>query len=406
MSKITGKLSYVLFVLLMAASAHGIELAEIGDRKVNVILAPTLGAPEIVEAGSGFQIVLQPRDAHDLTRAWLTPENQAAPETPLQIGHCDASGTGLLCLITIPEDAASGLYDLHIVENGLQDTQPHSVAVVDEFKKDFSFAVVSDIHFGDTRGRMFAPDEDFDVLRRNVLAAASARNPEFILLTGDVVNEPGTYRRDYEQAWDYIVTYCRAPVFMVPGNHDGYGKKNMDGKYLDGKEYWRAFFGATHHVFDYGGMRFVGIDNYDWPEIFRFNLRMLTSSESINRGNMSEEQFDWLRQNLDGAGSRNVVAYAHLPLDQMKGGMPFEGRALPGVPAADIIGLLASHNVSHIFVGHWHRNETREIQGMQQVMTNTSGSVLDSDVRWGYNMVYVKDSRIDRFEFTEVGFEQ
>ncbi|MFC1474660.1 metallophosphoesterase family protein, partial [bacterium] len=160
---------------------------------------------------------------------------------------------------------------------------------------------------------------------------------------------------------------------------------------------------------DYGEMRVVGIDNYEWPVKFRSasNLALASETESINHGNMGPEQFQWLGETLAGAGDKSTIAFTHLPLDQMLGDTTSPGGTkIPGVPKAEIIELLKDNNVSHVFIGHWHRNETKDLGGVIQVMTNTSGSVLyNKDQLWGFNIVHVKDWKIDSMEYVTVPFD-
>ena len=117
-------------------------------------------------------------------------------------------------------------------------------------------------------------------------------------------------------------------------------------------------------------MRVIGIDNYDWPAKFRSasNLALASETESINHGNMGPAQFRWLKDTLAGAGDKNTIAFTHLPLDEMLGGTTSPGGTkIPGVPKSEIISLLIDNNVNHVFIGHWHRNETKDLGGVLQV---------------------------------------
>ena len=102
---------------------------------------------------------------------------------------------------------------------------------------------------------------------------------------------------------------------------------------------------------------------------------------------------------------KRLFVFAHLPFDKMRGGELVQDKTLPGVPKEDILKLLKDYGVTHMFVGHMHHNETREVGGMTQIMTNTAGSVLyDESQKWGYNTVFVKDGEITKVKYTEVDF--
>jgi UDP-2,3-diacylglucosamine pyrophosphatase LpxH len=379
--------------------------------KVGAIVSPTLSAPAIVRAGGDFIVTVSDEQHIKPAGFTITPAGGAASGTGLEFTEDAERGKGTAYRLSAPPGMESGLYDLSAVfPDGATDVQYHSVKIVSEYKSDFRFAVIADIHFGDTRGDYFAPGADFDILRRNILTAASKEAPEFILLVGDVTSMPNDFTRDYDKAWQYFRDYCAAPLFIVPGNHDGFSTKKKKNVFADGKLYWEFTFGPAYFYFDYGRMRFIGLDNFDWPANLRnaSNIPIMNQVESINRGNMGPEQYEWLVRTLESAGDRTTVVFAHLPFDQMKGGKKsLDGSmTIPGVPAEDILDLFRKHGVEYLFIGHMHHNETRDLGGIKQVMTNTSGSVLyDPKQRWGFNIVHVRDWKIDTIEYREIGFK-
>ncbi|MFH1537951.1 MAG: metallophosphoesterase [bacterium] len=397
-----------LCLALFAAAAPDKSSFRVKHPKITAIQSPSLGKPVIARAGSDFELVVLNDVPGEVKKVYLTPAIEPARNVQLDFARSGESETTASYKVTIPAGAGDFLYDLSIeTSDGATDTQPHSVKVVREFLRDFRFAILSDIHFGDARGENFAPGGDFDTIRIKALQEACGLNPEFVLLTGDAVSMPTNYKSEYEKAWRHFRDYCPAPLFIVPGNHDLYGLKKKGGVFMDGLDYWRAHFGPPYFHFDYGGMRFIGINNYDWPAEFRSgsNLRLMALSESINTGNMGPAQFEWLKNTLKNtAGEKTIVPFAHLPLDEMRGGAAMaDGKTIPGIRKEEIIELLRQFGVEYVFIGHWHHNETKDLGGVRQVMTNTSGSVLyREEDRWGFNTVYVRGWKIARIEFTEV----
>jgi len=403
--------AFLMFLLIATSIAAPAEnLFRVKNRKITGIVSPTLGVPAIVTTGAEMKLVVSTDFIKEIQEVRIEPI-EGGSKLILTARMLKKNGAPNEYVLEIPADAAPGLYNLQVENSaGVEFIQYHSVKIIEKFKKNFHFTVISDIHFGDTRGELQAPGADFDSLRRNALIEASRSHPEFVLFTGDVTSMPQTYERDYGQAWNYFIEYCDAPVFMVPGNHDEYIIPRGTSSFVDGKLYWEATFGRPYYYFDYGRIRFVGLDNYEWPSKLRSSatLGLITKAGSVNKGNMGSGQFKWLGRTLEPAGDREIIVFTHLPIDEMKGGQEAIGGefTIPGIPATDVIGLLERYGVKYVFIGHWHRNEVKDLGGIKQVMTNTCGSVLyDETQPWGFNTVFVKDWKISRIEYTELKFE-
>ncbi len=56
--------------------------------------------------------------------------------------------------------------------------------------------------------------------------ACSFLDPEFIIFTGDLLFG-GPYLLEYSWAWETLRSFS-LPIFMVPGNHDGYASGGVD----------------------------------------------------------------------------------------------------------------------------------------------------------------------------------
>lgn len=144
------------------------------DRIKNVIY-PTFGYPSITKLGERMTIEFDPRDQDwnkplpelDEFRVTATTTNSQYPlvET-LKVNYFyiaystrwpeysqQANPKALIYLlnVTVPEDMPVHLYDLTVaaLNNGstvLADSQPHSLQTVIDFKTDYQFAQLTDIH--------------------------------------------------------------------------------------------------------------------------------------------------------------------------------------------------------------------------------------------------------------------
>jgi hypothetical protein len=156
---------------------------------------------------------------------------------------------------------------------------------------------------------------------RAVIADINLINPEFVLITGDYINEGEledflewrVFTRAQRQLYEFAV-----PTFLVAGNHDIGGWSATPPPDGTARRDWWRFFGwpqlddpppgAPRHTqnysFDYGPVHYVGMEsyvNYDgWRE-------EIYGTESFTAG-----QLDWLDQDLAAAtASQAQVLFYH-----------------------------------------------------------------------------------------------
>lgn len=163
------------------------------------------------------------------------------------------------------------------------DTVRHAVKVLPAYKSDYYFAQISDTHLpehtfstssgintSDTTGMA-----DFDA----VIEDLNVIHPEFILHTGDLVNEGeleeylGMYEMGRAQA---MLNHLEAPVWVTSGNHDiGGWKPTTPPDGTSRLNWWRYFgwrflgnppAGDPYHsqdvTFDYGPLHVIGLEAY------------------------------------------------------------------------------------------------------------------------------------------------
>jgi len=186
----------------------------------------------------------------------------------------------------------------------------------------FTFAVFADLHLNECRG---------EERRRIVVEELNRRGDvAFALFLGDLdpngpVRETATLMEDLD-----------APCFMVFGNHE----------YPDRKEY-EAVLGARYYHFDYGGCRFIGLDNTVLPD------------EQDHRGYMDDAQIAWVEQLLEESRGadldlRHLFLFAHVPLHS-DGEAPGDMTMIPEL-ADRWTGWCRDYAVSACFFGHVHEN--------------------------------------------------
>lgn len=145
---------------------------------------------------------------------------------------------------------------------------------------------------------------------RAVRAIATARTPDFVLMTGDLVKD--ALRVSEAEATGYYAMYqaeiAQFPmaVWSVPGNHENFGIERhlslvSTAHPLYGKGMYRARLGPNYYSFTRGGIHFVGLDTVDIADLWYY-------------GHVDAAQVAWLRADLAAIpAGMPVVTFDHIP---------------------------------------------------------------------------------------------
>ena len=294
------------------------------------------------------------------------------------VGSCDPLAVGEACAgdWQLEHPAAPGLYAVLVVgdDDRLLDWQLNA-AYRPSSESAFRFALGADAQWGDSPAVVAAVTGWISML--NALADGPEA-PEFVLFPGDVVDcafgsansiqsrilgGARDYPRDYLQAW-LAFAALRVPIYMVPGNHDGYRFEDAIGATSsDGLLLFESTFGPTYQVFDRPPLRFVLPNSYDLPDLARTTRRTPASefvesvSDKLNvlnwGGGLQEPQHAWLRRSLglDGGELKGLLPVLVLHHDP-RGAYP----ALR--PEADVHWDSRRHEPMSLPVAAWTLNLT------------------------------------------------
>jgi 3',5'-cyclic AMP phosphodiesterase CpdA len=178
---------------------------------------------------------------------------------------------------------------------------------------------------------------------RRVLDSVMAGASEFLLNTGDLVNE-GTEAQ--WQGFQETMAGFALPFYPVPGNHDG-----LDGE-LDG---YLAYSGApaAHYSFDRGTVHFTLADSHN--------------------GGISAAELTWLREDLSATSQPlKMVVLHHPPFD------PDGTDWIMAYGAEPFMDLMAEQGVDYVFAGHIHAYARGERDGVEYIITGGAGAPLYS----------------------------
>jgi hypothetical protein len=299
---------------------------DFGDT-LTVIWYPLPSLPALVRPGDTLTVWA---NAPSSASGWSAQLQYAALPVPLPAaGGGWVAGKGRWELrFLVPPGAPAAIYDLSLTSDAtLPDTSRHAVRVFQAFRNSFYFAQISDTHLpthalssngvidpADTTGMA-----DFDA----VIADLNLIHPEFVLHTGDLVNEGELeeYLGMYEmgRAKD-MLSRLEDPVFVTSGNHDQGGWSATappDGTAR--KNWWRHFgwpylgappAGDPYHSedfsFDYGLLHVVGLEAYINSGSYDHYLQSIWGAQSF-----TAEQMSWLAADLAAvpAGHAKLLCY-------------------------------------------------------------------------------------------------
>lgn|GEM_PF-423570 len=298
-------------------------IAGLGDT-LTVIQVPLLNIPSFVKPGETLTIEC---DADPSVTGWAAAISRNANSLPLEVVSSAYDPNTLWWTISavVPDVPLYGLYDLTVsADGGIWDTTRHAVEVIPDFKHDYYFIHLTDTHLP-THRFYYQTGADTDSSEmtdlREVIADVNIINPEFVLLTGDLVNEGELEdfldRRYYSKA-QRMLTEFEVPVFLTAGNHDVGGWRDTPPPDGTARRDWWRFFGwkrldspppgapwfTQNYSFDYGPVHFVGLEAYDNYDRWRYNIY---GSDSF-----TSRQMQWLAQDLAAAsGSAAQVLFYH-----------------------------------------------------------------------------------------------
>lgn len=184
----------------------------------------------------------------------------------------------------VPMGMPEEIYDLVLSCDGCgTDTARHAVKLLPEFRRDFYFAQVTDTHLPE---HTFSSSPGFSTADTSGMADFAAViedlniiHPEFVLHTGDLVNEGEL--EDWLEMHEYgraqaMISRLQAPLFLVSGNHDIGGWQATPPPDGTARRAWWRYFGwpflldpppgEPHHSqdysFDYALLHCVGLEAY------------------------------------------------------------------------------------------------------------------------------------------------
>lgn len=201
------------------------------------------------------------------------------------------------------------------------------------------------VALGDTRSNIN--------IARDVLTEVKKETPAFVLSNGDLVRR-GRVEEYVAHHFQLVDLLAPIPMIPVPGNHEEGPNKDFAA--------YRYIYGAERFSFDYGGCRFVGVNNCDWRGLDGGDLR-------------------YLETELAKPGARFKFVVFHVPPRFLENAVESdEGRGFTW-NAGRLRELMTRMQVDHVFVGHVHGFATEVVDGVRYTITGGAGANLADELK-------------------------
>ncbi|MDD2332749.1 MAG: metallophosphoesterase, partial [Candidatus Cloacimonetes bacterium] len=294
----------------------------VGDT-LTIIQHPILNIPEIVIPGELMTITCL---APESTTGWQATLKHGSKSISLPVlsSQYVLSPNRWLLSTQIPNVPVFELYNLEVTANGgIQDLTRNAVQVVPSRKSSYYFVHVTDTHMP---GRTFYPDAGYQTDStsvmdfRAVLEDINIIRPEFVLLTGDLINEGEL--EDFAGLNSYgwaqkVLSELEVPVYLTSGNHDIGGWDSTPAPQGSARRNWWRYFGwnwldnpdyswGNHHQdysFTYGNTHYIGLESYDNYDSWRY---MIYGAQSY-----TPNQLAWLSGQLNLFPGYRKVLFHH-----------------------------------------------------------------------------------------------
>lgn len=193
--------------------------------------------------------------------------------------------------------------------------------------EDFSFAQLSDIHWGFAKKKI-NPDPRGGLHKALGAINAMRPQPDFVVFTGDLTHttdDDGARRERMAGLRRELDVLKVRDLRFLPGEHDAS---------LDAGKAYQEFFGQLNYTFDHKGVHFIALDNVSDP-----------------RGVLGDAQLRWLAHDLAQLDEdAPLVILAHRPLFEL---YPAWGWSTGDGHKA--LKLLTRFEYVSVFYGHIHQ---------------------------------------------------
>lgn len=239
------------------------------------------------------------------------------------------------------------------------------------------FIQLTDPQFG-----MFEKNEGFEketLLYQKAVTEINILNPDFLVITGDFVNDQDSYAQISEFKRITAMIKPSIPVYYSPGNHDIGQLPDKESL----KNYKRNY-GSDHFSFKHKGSSIIG-----------FNTGLIKA-----KSNKPElKQFRWLAEKLrESRKAQHIILFTHYPFFNKTVDEPTAYSNIDRECREKYLRLFSDNRVSAVFSGHHHSNGLSKYGNVELVTTSALGKPLGKDPS-GFRIIKVYRDKIEHEYF-------
>jgi len=291
---------------------------------LTMIQRPLINIPAIVR--SGDILIIECEADHDISE-WTSNlvYNQIKTTMKILSALYDSTTKWWSISARVPDVPVNELYDLVVTADGvIEDISMNAVHIIPEFKDDYYFIHITDTHlptnlYYNQSGSYSDTSEMLDL--HEVIDDINIINPEFVLHTGDLINEgelEDFQKRRYYTRAQRIFNDFNVPLYLVAGNHDIGGWSSTPPPDGTARRLWWKFFGwkrlsepppgapwyTQNYSFDYGPVHYIGLESYDNYDRWR--------SDIYGRYSFTPGQMQWMADDIASASESTAqVLFYH-----------------------------------------------------------------------------------------------
>jgi predicted phosphodiesterase len=249
-----------------------------------------------------------------------------------------------------------------------------------------TFIQMSDPQFG-----MYSKDQNFTHETANfefAIANANRLLPAFVIVTGDLINQPSNDAQAAEYKRIAAKLDPRIRLFSVAGNHDVENEPTAESLAR-----YRKRIGPDYYTFRIGDISGIVLNS---------NLERGTKNVPDEAAKMER----WFAAELAKAktgGARHIIVFQHIPFFLKDPAEPDDYFNIPPDVRARYLKLMHQYGVVHVFAGHYHRNSEGRDGELEMVTTGPVGMPLEN-ARSGFRIVTVTSDSVANkyFDFGEL----
>ncbi len=235
------------------------------------------------------------------------------------------------------------------------------------------FIQLTDPQFG-----MFESNAGFEnetVLYEKAVAEINRLNPDFVVITGDFVNDQHSTSQINEFKRITAIIKASIPVYYSPGNHD-IGQVPTH----ESLDNYKKNYGSDRFSFDHKGSSFIG-----------FNTGLIKGKLE----KPEQEQYQWLTKRLQKSRkSEQILLFTHYPFFNKTVDEPTAYSNIDKEYREKYLNLFRENNVAAVFSGHHHNNGFATYGNVQLVTTSALGKPLGAAPS-GFRIVKVYSDKIE-----------